>query len=195
MNTAQQTNAFRPVATNSFETFSMQTTCDCCGRENLKKTVKISDGKVVMWVGVGCAAKKCGMSSKGFLSAQDKAHGHRTRNFLNAVCPEFAGRYAVQMEMVGAGSSRREQAFDRSGIIAPMTTEEARLNFLRACEAIGMGPQGDEPTVARLALTREDITIALGYVRQAYAAWKGSEARADVGSEEWFAKGRKARGF
>jgi hypothetical protein len=37
--------------------------CDCCGRDNLKKTVKLMGPNGVVRYGVGCAAKALGLKS------------------------------------------------------------------------------------------------------------------------------------
>ena len=39
------------------------TTCECCGKMNLKKTVVIDNGSGIIHFGVNCAAKVTGMKS------------------------------------------------------------------------------------------------------------------------------------
>lgn len=60
MNTTH--NGFRFAELARGESLQSQDVCDCCGREGLKKTVKLisPEGRVV-WFGVGCAAKAMGV--------------------------------------------------------------------------------------------------------------------------------------
>lgn len=55
---------FRPCAASAFERASVPTVCGCCGREELVRTVKMTDGETVMWMGVGCAAKAMGVPAR-----------------------------------------------------------------------------------------------------------------------------------
>jgi hypothetical protein len=56
MNTTH--NGFRFAELARGESLQSPETCDCCGREGLKKTVKlISPSGSVVWYGTGCAAR------------------------------------------------------------------------------------------------------------------------------------------
>lgn len=54
-------NGFRFAELARGESLQSPDVCDCCGREDLKKTIKLlnPEGRVV-WFGVGCAAKAIG---------------------------------------------------------------------------------------------------------------------------------------
>lgn len=54
-------NGFRFAELGRGESLCSPDVCDCCGREDLKKTVKLinPEGRVV-WFGVGCAARAMG---------------------------------------------------------------------------------------------------------------------------------------
>lgn len=55
------TTRYHPAATSALDRVDSPTTCQCCGREGLKKTVKMTDGVAVVWMGTGCAAKAMGV--------------------------------------------------------------------------------------------------------------------------------------
>lgn len=57
---------FRPAATSAMERANVPSVCECCGREDLKKTVKVTNGETTLWMGTGCAAKACGIGIKEF---------------------------------------------------------------------------------------------------------------------------------
>ena len=57
---------FRPAATSAMERASVPSVCECCGREDLKKTVKVTNGETTLWMGTGCAAKACSMGIREF---------------------------------------------------------------------------------------------------------------------------------
>lgn len=61
------TTTYRPAGTSALERMNTPTTCGCCGREDLKATVKLagSDGSIV-WMGTGCAAKAMGVGIADF---------------------------------------------------------------------------------------------------------------------------------
>jgi hypothetical protein len=112
---------FRVAAISGFERFNVPTTCQCCGREDLLKTVKVAslDDGAVMWMGRGCAAKACGMGIKEFgkalkttQAAQDTREDQERREanakedarwqaFLDARCPEKRGDRFSQIQALG----------------------------------------------------------------------------------------------
>lgn len=66
--------SFRPVATTAQERMNLPSTCDCCGREGLVKTIKMAGEGAVMWMGVGCAAKGTGESVTAIRRAAREAN-------------------------------------------------------------------------------------------------------------------------
>lgn len=70
MSNATTSTKYRPAATSAFERYSTPSECGCCGRENLKTTVKMAapDGSIV-WMGTGCAAKAMGVGVKEYKAA------------------------------------------------------------------------------------------------------------------------------
>lgn len=60
---------FWPAATDAFERMNNPATCQHCGREDLLRTVKMTDGVAVMWMGRGCAAKAMGVGLKEYTKA------------------------------------------------------------------------------------------------------------------------------
>lgn len=61
----------RPAPMNALDRVSGgPTTCQHCGREDLLRTVKMTDGAAVMWLGRGCAAKAMGVGLREFGRAQ-----------------------------------------------------------------------------------------------------------------------------
>ncbi len=55
------TTRFRPAPMTAFERQSSPTECQHCGRVELRRTVKVTDGDAVLWLGTGCAAKAMGV--------------------------------------------------------------------------------------------------------------------------------------
>lgn len=117
---------FRPAATSALERASMPSTCECCGREGLKRTVKMVSGDAVLWMGVGCAAKGTGVSVREINAAEraeqktaDDAERKareiasnlefaRWQAHLNARCPEHRGSILVQIRTLGGMTLARE---------------------------------------------------------------------------------------
>lgn len=122
---------FRPAATNAFDRLNPPTTCQCCGREDLKRTIKMTDGVAVMWMGVGCAAKGTGVSTrelskaekeaqKAYDSAEYKAREKariaehaRWSAHLDARCPEHKGEILLQIRALG-GMAAAEHGFEKT---------------------------------------------------------------------------------
>jgi hypothetical protein len=118
---------FRPAATSALERANVPTTCQCCGKEELKKTVKVisTDGTTVLWMGTGCAAKACGVGVKEFgralkgeQDAEDtrereeadlarRAEMARWRAHLDARCPEHRGDIFRQLQALGGMKAAR----------------------------------------------------------------------------------------
>lgn len=69
--TAAHTVKYRPAAVGPMERSNPPTVCSCCGREDLKKTVPVTDGAVVLWMGRSCAAKACGVGVKEYDRARE----------------------------------------------------------------------------------------------------------------------------
>ena len=122
------TTQFRPAATTALERASIPAECQCCGRSELKTTVKVVslDGGTTLWMGTGCAAKACGVGvrefGKSLKAAQDaqydvewkardaeakRAYAH-FQAFLDARCPQFAGDRLRQLEALGGMRAARE---------------------------------------------------------------------------------------
>ena len=117
---------FRPAATSALERASMPSTCECCGRENLKRTVKMTDGTAVLWMGVGCAAKGTGIPAKDLnklereaqsafdaeqfkaREAASRAELARWQAHLDARCPEHRGNIFNQLRALGGMARARE---------------------------------------------------------------------------------------
>ena len=116
---------FRPAATTALERASMPSTCECCGREELKRTVKMVSGDTVMWVGVGCAAKGTSVSVREInatertaqgeadaartiiVAAEHAAHMVRWHAHLDARCPEHRGAILLQTRALGGHAAAR----------------------------------------------------------------------------------------
>lgn len=188
--TTTQSVRFRPVHLSAFERFNVPSTCGCCGREGLKKTVKVSNGAATMFMGTGCAAKACKLSTDGFKAAQAKAAANAHHAFLNILCPEFAGESAKQVALIGAWSARFE-VYERTGVVQAQDTETSRNTYAAALDALGLGVDGKDSRLAQChKFTAEQTIAALPYVRAAFAGWKGEEetARRGIGSAQWLQK-------
>ena len=117
---------FRPAATSAMERANAPSVCECCGREDLKKTVKVTNGATTMWMGTGCAAKACGVGIKDFgkaLKAEQDQHDAAERKaeeiawrardavwqaHLDARCPQLKGERFRQIEALGGIRTARE---------------------------------------------------------------------------------------
>lgn len=186
MSTTRATK-FRPVHLSAFERFNVPTTCGCCGREGLKTTVKVSNGVTTMFMGTGCAAKACKLSTDGFKAAQGKVAARAHVAFLDMLCPEFAGSYGKQVALVGAWFARFE-VYERTGVVQEQEPSVARTTYATALDALGLGIDGKDSKLAQChKFTAEQILAALPYVRAAYVAWKGEEeaVRRGVGTAAW----------
>lgn len=128
MNTAQRMNGFRFAELARGESLCSPDTCDHCGREHLKKTIKLisPEGRVV-WFGVGCAANATGLGLKEIRSAKASAErvaaeaerleqqakwkeeDNRWQSFLDGAIPTLAGDRARQIEALGSYPLARQQ--------------------------------------------------------------------------------------
>ena len=151
----------------------MPTTCGCCGREGLKKTVKVTNGEAVMFMGTGCALKACRMSDKVWQKAQAELEAKKYNRFLDIVCPEFAGQWVKQMVLVGVGHTRRTDVYEKAGAIVAMDPIEGRDGLARVTDALVNG-----------MFTAEETQIAFKYVRVAFTAWKGA-CPEFIGTDAW----------
>lgn len=164
MNTTTAASKFRPVGMSAFERFNMPSTCGCCGREGLKKTVKMTDGAAIVFMGTGCAANAMNIDPDNFKRHQraaqerwDRSGEHRA--FLDAACPQFAGNEAKQTAMVG-----RLGLFDgwkSTGKIGTPKTYDARMQVADLCTAILGKNVDDEPVASPFAT--EDMPIVLAW--------------------------------
>ena len=60
-----ENNGYKYAELARGEALTSPETCDCCGRQGLKKTVKlVNPGGRVVWYGTGCAAKAMGGEQK-----------------------------------------------------------------------------------------------------------------------------------
>jgi hypothetical protein len=66
--------------------------CECCEREDLKKTVPITNGTSTIWVGTGCAARLCGSTITEFRRASKRAYDAAEAERAEA---EFARNKAI----------------------------------------------------------------------------------------------------
>lgn len=170
----------------------MPTTCACCGREGLQKTVKMTDGETVVWMGVGCAAKAAG-GARRYARELEKAEANRLTDFCKMLCPEFADRYFERFCLVGVGRAERMAKWDRTGIVPRMSPKDAKIQFGLAMDALGIGVDGSDhqnPNVGNAKFVGDEIDIALRYVREIAIAWVGEEeaARKGYGTRVWYEK-------
>lgn len=103
MNATQKT--FRPVGLTPFERFNLPSTCGCCGRTGLKKTVKMTDGTAIIFMGTGCAMNAMNIDPDNFKASQKRAQAKwdkvgAFRAYLDAIVPQFAGQESKQRAMV-----------------------------------------------------------------------------------------------
>ena len=60
-----ENNGYKYAELARGESLTAPETCDCCGRQGLKKTIKlVNPGGRVVWYGTGCAAKAMGSQQK-----------------------------------------------------------------------------------------------------------------------------------
>lgn len=92
-----QYNGFRFAELGPMERLTSPDTCDCCGREGLKRTVKlISPAGRPVWYGTGCAARAMGCPTKTVTKARKAAHD---------------AAYAAERKQKAAESRAREAAW------------------------------------------------------------------------------------
>src|SRR5690606_28942982 len=120
------------------ESLQSPSVCDCCGREGLKKTVKLvnPEGRIV-WFGVGCAAKAMSCPEKLVRKAREAAidaettreRAERDREwrerdaqwqaFLDASGPEFVRNRLRQIEALGGYAKARARFLAECGARNP----------------------------------------------------------------------------
>ena len=120
-------NGFRFAELARGESLCSPTTCDCCGREELKRTIKLvhPSGRTV-WYGTGCAAKAMSVGerdvkrareeqvsadSKALASAQDaarRAEYAAFQAFLDARVPQHRGERFQQLQAMGGMQAARQ---------------------------------------------------------------------------------------
>lgn len=100
--------------------------CDCCGREGLKKTVKLINpaGRVV-WFGTGCAARAMGCDEEIVRAARKDA---QTREEANA---------KADLDRERAKEDARWQAFlnERAGASSDRFAQISKLGGFKAARA------------------------------------------------------------
>lgn len=127
MSNTNGTNGYTFASLSIGEALQSPDTCDCCGRDGLKRTVKLvnPDGNVV-WFGTGCAAvamstpeklvKSAARKQVEAAKAREAARVNAERNaafadwqaFLNAhTAPELHGEIFRQVEALGGMKAAR----------------------------------------------------------------------------------------
>lgn len=167
-----QATKFRPAPVSAFERFNMPSTCGCCGRQGLKKTVKVTNGETTMFMGTGCALKACRMSDKAWQKAQAELEAKKYNRFLDIVCPEFTGQWIKQMALVGVGHTRRTDVYEKTGTVVAMDSIEGRDSLARLTDALVNGVSLGYGK-GQACFTTEETQIAFKYVRTSFMAWKG----------------------
>lgn len=119
-------NGYRFAELARGESLQSPDVCDCCGREDLKKTVKLvnPDGRVV-WFGVGCAARAMGCKPLMVKHARqdaidacaaaervaqfeiDRAEDARWQAYLDSAAPAHTGNRFKQIEALGGWAASR----------------------------------------------------------------------------------------
>jgi hypothetical protein len=119
-------NGFRYAELSRGEGLCSPDTCDHCGRQNLKKTIKLitPDGQCV-WFGVGCAARAMGIGLKEVKAAKARAESALAQQeraerqalamvedaiwdaFLNRHAPSARGQRGKQIEALGGYPAAR----------------------------------------------------------------------------------------
>lgn len=64
---------YRPAGTSALERMNTPTECGCCGRSDLKTTVKMEADGIIVWMGTGCAAKAMGVGIPEYRKAAKTA--------------------------------------------------------------------------------------------------------------------------
>lgn len=154
------TTRFRPAPMNAFERLSSPTECQRCGRVELRRTVKVTDGDAVLWLGTGCAAKAMGVGlteyhreAKAVQDAADAAERHARsvadraqdaawQAFLDRAAPpwriesDFGGRMAGRFEQIKAlgGMTAARAMFDAEREAAEFLAAHA-TDYASLCDA------------------------------------------------------------
>jgi hypothetical protein len=128
------TKTFRPVGLSPFERFNLPSTCGCCGRTGLKKTVKMTDGAAIIFMGTGCAQNAMNIDPDNFRTAQRRAQDKHERigayrAFLDAIVPAFAGQEVKQRAMVSYLGPGVFHTWRQSGKIIAPPINCARVQF------------------------------------------------------------------
>jgi ribosomal protein L37AE/L43A len=119
----------RPAATSAQERANVPTTCQCCGREGLKRTVKMTDGAAVLWLGTGCAAKAMGVGIKEYQKAADAVQSEADKAAQAAWRAEDA-RWGEFLTAAAGPGQRFEQIARLGGGVA------ARARYAQWCAAL-----------------------------------------------------------
>lgn len=157
------------------ESLSSPTVCDHCGREELKRTVKLinPEGRVV-WFGAGCAANAMGVGIKVVNAAKREAEAERAeadrieraassraefaqwQAFLDRQVPALRGDTFRQIESLGGGARARTLFKQALNPNARKTTTMPR----RPARATAK-PKSD-------TITEEDVQAAFNVINKDY---------------------------
>lgn len=103
------TNGYRFAELARGEALQSPSVCECCGREDLKRTIKLinPDGRPV-WFGCGCAARAMGVDTKTVRAAKKRAEDaaaeaaraadHEAHRLTDATWQAFLDRMAPGKE-------------------------------------------------------------------------------------------------
>lgn len=158
------TKIFRPVGLSPFERFNLPSTCGCCGRQNLKRTVKMTDGTAIVFMGTGCAQNAMSIDPDNFKAAQKHAQSRwekvgAYRAFLNAAVPQLAGQEDKQRAMVDHLGLFLD--WKETGKIGTPSANRARIQFGHLYQMIaGINVDGEAVTSP---FSPEDMPIVIAW--------------------------------
>lgn len=164
MNATQKT--FRPVGLAPFERFNLPSTCGCCGRTGLKKTVKMTDGTSIIFMGTGCAMNAMHIDPDNFKAAQKRAQARwdkvgAYRAFLDAIVPQFAGQESKQRAMVECLGAEMFHTWYETGKIGTPSANCARIQAGKLGEMILGHDVDGNPVTSPFA--PEDMSIVTAW--------------------------------
>lgn len=164
MQTTTTQKNFRPIGLSAFERFNLPSTCGCCGREGLKKTVKMTDGTTIVFMGTGCAQKAMDIDPDNFKAAQKRTQlrwdrGGAYRAFLDAICPAFAG--SEEKQIVLTNCLDLFGTWEKTGKVGQPSVNNARVQASKLSAMI-MGHDVDGNSVTS-PFTSEDMPIVVAW--------------------------------
>ncbi len=135
------TARFRPAPMNAFERLSSPTECQHCGRVELRRTVKVTDGTAVLWLGTGCAAKAMGVGLTEYRreakAVQDAAEAAEqdaraaADRVKHAEWVAFLDRVSPPVTIVTDYGSRQTGIFEQVKALGGMTAARAMFDAER----------------------------------------------------------------